>query len=133
MISLGTKGVRDTILEDPPFANLAPYGSPEESASHHVWELNDPQCASAQRFCSKIVIFYEGEVIGRDILAIFKIMKIMIFSLIMKGDKCPWETSETCSGVTTNDLDTIWRVYVTLFDQTSFSTPKNAPNWPSVQ
>ena len=116
--SLGTKGTRPSILEDPPFANLAPHGSPEENASHHVWELSDPQCASAQRFCSKIVIFYEGEVIGIEILAIFKFMKIMIFLLIMKIDKCPRETSETCSGVTTSDLDTIWRIYVTLVHQT---------------
>ena len=43
-----------------------------------------------------------------EILAIFKIMKIIIFSLIMKGDKCLQETSETYSGLTTSDLDTTW-------------------------
>ena len=36
MRKLVTKGVRESLQEEPHFANLAPYGSPEESASHHV-------------------------------------------------------------------------------------------------
>ena len=51
MRKLGTKGVREQILEEPPFANLAPYVSPEESASHNFRPPNGPQIGPTVDSC----------------------------------------------------------------------------------
>ena len=50
------------------------------------------------------------------------------FLHVMKSVKDARETSETCSWVTTIEMETIWDVHVSIFDKTYFSTPKWAPN-----
>ena len=51
------------------------------------------------------------------------------FLVIVKIHKHTRETSETCSGVTTSDLKTIWELHVTISGKTCFSTLKWAQIW----
>ena len=52
----------------------------------------------------------------------------MTFSHVMKIDKNTREASETCSGVTTSDLKTIWNVHMNLYEKTQFFYHKMTRN-----
>ena len=59
---------------------------------------SDPQCASAQRFGSKIVTFHEGKVMFMAILRILTSWKMTDFSLIMEVHEDPREASGKLPG-----------------------------------